>query len=148
MMPFSFFIGLLLMTLLNSSPGVSSSENGNTILLTDFTSASSDLGWYFVNENVMKDREMVLVTLLDNAVSTAEGRELTTGAVNTARATLGIRSRSFAVNLVGKDGSVKLSEETAIPMREIYSLVDTPCLCVKEKSLNANRDTPKSRLCA
>jgi hypothetical protein len=133
MMPFSSFIGLLLMTLLNSSPGVSSSENGNTILLTYFKSASSDLGWYFVNENVMKDREMVLVTLLDNAVSTAEGRELTTGAVNTAHATLCIRSASFAVKQIGKDGSVKLSEETATPMTEIYSLIDTMPMRQREK---------------
>ncbi len=72
-----------------------------------------------------KDRDLILVTLLDNAVSTIEGRSLTTEEVSTTRASLGIRPGSFAVRLIGKDGSVKLSEETATPMTEIYSLIDT-----------------------
>ena len=72
-----------------------------------------------------KDRDMILVTLLDNAVSATEGRSLTTEEVSTARAILGIRPGSFAVKLIGKDGSIKLSEETATPMTKIYSLIDT-----------------------
>ncbi len=72
-----------------------------------------------------KDRDMLLVTLLDTAVSTAEGRELTTAEVHAARTSLGIRPGSFAVRLIGKDGSIKLSEETATPMTKIYSLIDS-----------------------
>ena len=68
---------------------------------------------------------MILVTLLDNAVSATEGRSLTTEEASTARAILGIRPGSFAVKLIGKDGSIKLSEETATPMTKIYSLIDT-----------------------
>ncbi len=72
-----------------------------------------------------KGRDMILVTLLDDAVSAAEGRSLTTEEVSTARAILGIRPGTFAVKLIGKDGSIKLSEETATPMTKIYSLIDT-----------------------
>jgi hypothetical protein len=71
------------------------------------------------------DRDMVLVTLLDNAVSTAEGRKLTSEEVTTARAALKIRPGSFALRLIGKDGSVKLSRDAATAMTEIYALIDT-----------------------
>jgi NADH dehydrogenase [ubiquinone] 1 alpha subcomplex assembly factor 1 len=71
------------------------------------------------------DRDMVLVTLLDNAVSTAGDRELTTEETFAARAALGIRPDSFALRLIGKDGSVKLSRETATSMTEIFTLIDT-----------------------
>jgi len=71
------------------------------------------------------DRNMVLVTLLDNAGSTAGDRELSTVEVAAARAALGIRPGSFALRLIGKDGSVKLASEAATPMTEIYALIDT-----------------------
>ncbi len=78
-------------------------------------------------------RDMVLVTLLDNAVSTAGDRELTTEEAATARAALGIRPGSFALRLIGKDGSVKLSGETATSMTEIYALIDTMPMRQREK---------------
>ena len=80
------------------------------------------------------DREMVLVTLLDDAVSTAEDRKLTIEEAATARAALGIRPGSFALRLIGKDGSVKLSSETATSMTEIYSLIDTMPMRQREKT--------------
>ncbi len=70
------------------------------------------------------DRDMLLVTLLDNAGSTAGTRELTTEEATTIRAALDIRPGSFALRLIGKDGSVKLASETATSMAEIYSLID------------------------
>jgi hypothetical protein len=79
------------------------------------------------------DRDMVLVTLLDNAVSTAGDRELTTEETIAARATLGIRPGSFALRLIGKDGSVKLSRETATSMTEIFALIDT--MPMRQRSL-------------
>lgn len=79
-------------------------------------------------------RDMVLVTLLDNAVSTAEDRELTTEEVSTARAALGIRTGSFALRLIGKDGSVKLASEKATPMTEIYALIDSMPMRQRERA--------------
>jgi NADH dehydrogenase [ubiquinone] 1 alpha subcomplex assembly factor 1 len=80
------------------------------------------------------DRDMVLVTLLDDAVSTAEDRKLTIEEAATVRAALGIRPGSFALRLIGKDGSIKLSSETATSMTEIYSLVDTMPMRQREKT--------------
>ena len=71
------------------------------------------------------DRDMVLVTLLDNAVSTTSDRELTTAEASAARAAVAARPGSFALRLIGKDGTVKLSSETATSMTEIYALIDT-----------------------
>ena len=70
------------------------------------------------------DRDIALVTLLDDTISTAKDRELTTEETATSRAVLGIRPGSFSLRLIGKDGSVKLPSETASSMTEIYALID------------------------
>jgi monofunctional biosynthetic peptidoglycan transglycosylase len=71
------------------------------------------------------DRDMVLVTLLDDSGSTAGDRELTKQETAATREALRIEPDSFAVRLIGKDGSVKLSKDTATAMAEIYALIDT-----------------------
>lgn len=80
------------------------------------------------------NRDLALVTLLDKAISTAGNRELTTEEVATARVALGIRPGSFALRLIGKDGSVKLSADTATSMSEIYALIDTMPMRQREKA--------------
>mgnify|MGYP001817646460 FL=1 len=71
------------------------------------------------------DRDMVLVTLIDDSGSTAGDRDLTNQETAATREALRIEPDSFAIRLIGKDGSVKLSDETAAPMSEIYALIDT-----------------------
>ena len=80
------------------------------------------------------DRDMVLVKLLDNGVSTAGSRRLTSEDVATAREHLGIHAGSFTLRLVGKDGSVKLSNDAATSMDEIYELIDTMPMRRREQS--------------
>ena len=70
------------------------------------------------------ERDMVLVVLLDDAVSTAGDRALTGDEVAAARDDLDIRPEAFALRLIGKDGTVKLSRAQAVPMAEIYTLID------------------------
>jgi len=81
-----------------------------------------------------EDRDMVLVTLLDTGPSETEDRELTTGEVAATRVELEIPTGAFALRLVGKDGSVKLSSQTATSMTEIYSLIDAMPMRQREKS--------------
>jgi hypothetical protein len=52
----SLLSGLLLMTSLGPPLNASDSHAKGELLLTDFTSGSSDLGWYVVNDNVMGGR--------------------------------------------------------------------------------------------
>jgi hypothetical protein len=80
------------------------------------------------------DRDMVLVTLLDTGTSAAGGRELTTAETTAARASLGIQSGQFALRLIGKDGSVKLSTESIVSMTEIFALIDTMPMRQREMS--------------
>ena len=80
------------------------------------------------------DRDMVLVTLLDSATSTARDRELTTEEATTARRDLEIDPGSFALRLIGKDGSVKLSSQAAASMTEIYALIDSMPMRQRETS--------------
>ncbi|MGI9272721.1 MAG: CIA30 family protein [Woeseiaceae bacterium] len=71
-----------------------------------------------------EDRDMVLVTLLEDLPSTAKQRRLTISEATAARAALGVRSVAFSVTLIGKDGSIKLSAKTNTSMTEIYALID------------------------
>ena len=79
------------------------------------------------------DRDMILVTLLDDAVSTTADRELTAEEASAARAAIAVRPGSFALRLIGKDGTVKLSSETTTPMTEIYALIDAMPMRQMEK---------------
>ena len=71
------------------------------------------------------DRDMVLVTLLDNADSMSDSCKLTSAEVAAARTDLGIRPGAFVLKLIGKDGSVKLTTSGATSMQEIYALIDS-----------------------
>jgi monofunctional biosynthetic peptidoglycan transglycosylase len=80
------------------------------------------------------ERDLVLVRMLDVGVSTAGSRQLTNGEVAAARTALGIRAGAFALCLIGKDGSVKLSNDAATSMNEIYALIDTMPMRRREQS--------------
>jgi len=80
------------------------------------------------------DRDMVLVTLFDSGTSTAGDRELTVAETAAARAAQGIPSGSFALRLIGKDGSAKLAGDSAVPMAEIFALIDSMPMRQREVS--------------
>ncbi|NNF15857.1 MAG: DUF4174 domain-containing protein [Gammaproteobacteria bacterium] len=71
------------------------------------------------------DRDLVLITVVDDAPSTAGDRPLTATETAAVRVDLNIPSGSFALRLVGKDGSVKLSDSSTRSMAEIYTLIDS-----------------------
>jgi hypothetical protein len=70
-------------------------------------------------------RDLVLVTLVDDGDSAAGNQALTDADVASARAALDIASGTFALRLVGKDGSVKLARDSATAMADVYALIDT-----------------------
>jgi monofunctional biosynthetic peptidoglycan transglycosylase len=80
------------------------------------------------------DRDLVLVTLLSTGESTAGDRVLTGDEVAAARETLGIATEPFALRLIGKDGTVKLSRDSAGSLDEIYALIDTMPMRRREMS--------------
>ncbi len=71
------------------------------------------------------ERDLLLVTLLDDANSYAGSRRLTRDEVIRARAELGVDEAEFAVYLIGKDGGVKLSASDVVPMDDVYALIDS-----------------------
>ena len=71
-----------------------------------------------------EDRDMLLVTLLDGTASVAGEHVLTDDDVRLLRKTLRIADGEFAVRLVGKDGTVKLADDKAVPIVELYALID------------------------
>ncbi len=70
------------------------------------------------------ERDLVLIRLATDGTSLAGKRKLDPTQVEEIRAALGIDAGAFAVLLVGKDGTVKLSQNTIVPMDEIYALID------------------------
>ena len=54
--PFLLFLGLLLMTMPAAPADAADPDHDEGRVLTDFTSGTSDLGWYVVNDNVMGGR--------------------------------------------------------------------------------------------
>ena len=80
------------------------------------------------------ERDVVLVTLLDNAASMADGCELSSAEAAATRADLGIRPGAFVLRLIGKDGSVKLTASDTTSVKEIYALIDTMPMRQRELS--------------
>jgi len=80
------------------------------------------------------DRDMLLVTLLDAGMSAAGERTLSAAEVVETRAALSILPGQFALRLIGKDGTGKLSSESAVPMTEIFALIDTMPMRRSERS--------------
>ena len=71
------------------------------------------------------ERDLVLISLATDGRSRAGKRKLDPTQVEAIRAALGIDAGAFAVLLIGKDGTVKLSKNTVVPMDDIYALIDT-----------------------
>ncbi|MEM7676227.1 MAG: CIA30 family protein [Myxococcota bacterium] len=70
------------------------------------------------------ERDMVLVTLVDDAVSAAGDVALSKEEVACLRAEASISADTFAVRLVGKDGEVKRTSDSTVRLGEIYQQID------------------------
>ena len=70
------------------------------------------------------ERDLVLISLATDGTSLAGKRKLDPTQVEEIRVALGIDAGAFAVLLVGKDGTVKLSKNTIVAMDDIYALID------------------------
>jgi NADH dehydrogenase [ubiquinone] 1 alpha subcomplex assembly factor 1 len=79
------------------------------------------------------DRDLTIVTLLDDGTSMAGDRALSADEVAEARSAMRISADTFALKLVGKDGSVKLSRDEATSMQDIYALIDTMPMRAREQ---------------
>ena len=71
-----------------------------------------------------EDRDLVLVTVLEEGASTAGSLEISAKDAAFVRDDLGIEPGQFALHLIGKDGSVKFSSKSTVAMSEIYEVVD------------------------
>ena len=88
------------------------------------------------------ERDMVLVTLLDRAGSSAGDVVLTKEEVTCLRAEARIRASSFALRLIGKDGGIKRSSETAVPIAALYRQIDAMPM---RQSEARERSAPRNR---
>jgi hypothetical protein len=130
---------MLLMTLFNSPLGASE-------LHPDKARSSSEEAPFALKQYQWRNRVLVISAenvddnnLLEQAAELAltpdefADRDMVLE-VTAVRAPLGIRPGSFALRLIGKDGSVKLSAKKATSMTEIYALIDSMPMRQRENS--------------
>jgi NADH dehydrogenase [ubiquinone] 1 alpha subcomplex assembly factor 1 len=98
---FSLVIGLLLMTLPGSPVDAADSDpsdNKGALMITDFSSATPDLGWYVQNDNVMGGRS-------EGGFETEPGELIFAGSTNTNGGGFSsIRTRPFTLDMSNYDG--------------------------------------------
>ena len=70
------------------------------------------------------ERDLLLVTLLERGESTAGPDALSQREAGCMRAETHIQPGAFALRLIGKDGGVKLSSDSAVPIDDIYRQID------------------------
>jgi monofunctional biosynthetic peptidoglycan transglycosylase len=87
----------------------------------DFAKQLDDIA---ASEAAFADRDLVVLRLVSDAASYAGEFELSNEEAADLRAALGIRAGTFTLLLIGKDGTVKLNSGAAVPMAEIYTLID------------------------
>ena len=96
--PLSLFFGLLLMTFPGQAPDASDSHLEGDLILTDFTSGNTDLGWYVVNDNVMGGRS-------EGDFEEVHGELSFTGRTNTNGGGFSsIRTKTMQLDLSAHDG--------------------------------------------
>ena len=86
------------MTITGPAPDASDSHPKGDLILTDFTSISTDLGWYIVNDNVMGGRS-------EGDFEVAQGELSFTGRTNTNGGGFSsIRTKTVQLDLSSHDG--------------------------------------------
>lgn len=71
------------------------------------------------------ERAMALIIVTGKNASIADDETLTRAEADELRSRYGITRSDFAVRLVGKDGGVKRESSDVVPMRTLYSLIDS-----------------------
>lgn len=82
------------------------------------------------------DRDLLLIELIEDGSSSVAGDVLSAEDAAALRKALGIRSGTFGVRLIGKDGSVKLEGARDISIVDIYSLIDMMPMRQRESERN------------
>ncbi len=84
------------------------------------------------------DRDMLLVTLIERGMSKVGDDELTAEQAKALREELDIAGGAYSVVLIGKDGTVKLASNEAVPMADIYALVDA--MPMRRRELESSKE--------
>ncbi len=69
------------------------------------------------------NRDLVLVSIVGDG-GRVGGRELDAGSVRRLRARLPLADHPFEMLLIGKDGGIKAAWRQAVPLTEIFALID------------------------
>jgi len=72
----------------------------------------------------MKDRDLVVIRLLESGSSRVNGRNLSGDETQRLRTRFEALAGRFKAILIGKDGGVKLTRNEAIRLQEVFDRID------------------------
>ena len=73
----------------------------------------------------IEDRDLVVFKIVDRGESTMDRAPLDPSSIQYLRKRFGVPANEFSTVLVGKDGSVKLQQRDAVPLSDIFQLIDS-----------------------
>jgi len=76
------------------------------------------------NSAQVVDRDLVVIHVVENGLSPAEGRPLSRSESQRLRDRFSIRPGRFTAVLIGKDGGVKRVQKDALDLQEIFDRID------------------------
>lgn len=74
--------------------------------------------------NEFDERDMIWVALLDDRAFTSLNQTITNEEAMALREVVTAPSNAFTVQLIGKDGQIKMVKDAYVTMQEIYALID------------------------
>ena len=108
-------------------------------LLLLFTPSPRELGYLQVNGNLpkqkeeLRDRDLLVVHIVKRAKIISGSSRLSESSGHYLREKFSIKSGTFTVLLIGKDGGVKLRREGRVELAEVFSLIDSMPMRQREK---------------
>jgi uncharacterized protein YajQ (UPF0234 family) len=86
------------------------------------------------------ERDLMVLEILEQGDSRAGDRVLLRKAVEEIRRRFDVRSDSFQLILIGKDGAVKLRSDKPVAVKDIFKLIDS--MPMRRQEMEGERKPP------
>lgn len=124
----------------SSSSGIPSTCSGNDITLDQFQwenrilvlfaqtskndSYQTQISKLSALEDELKARDLILISIFDDECSRLNGEIISDTSAESIRGKLSPSKNSYSIFLIGKDGGVKLKQDTVLEPEELFSVID------------------------
>lgn len=92
------------------------------------------------NTNGLSERDLRILSVFDEGISTLDGREITAGSAQKIQDRYGDERNSFMFLLIGKDGGVKIRADHAVSANHIFERIDS--MPMRQREMKKNTGEP------